>query len=304
MTPSVAAPPTAADVAAAARRIASTVRRTPILRASVAGRPIVFKLEHLQLTGSFKVRGATNALLAGEPPRLALTASGGNHGLGVAEAARRLGVPARVHLPRTAPAGKVRRIEATGAEIVAHDGPYAAAMRAALAEAGRPGARLVHAYDDAAVLAGQGTVGAEIVADAPDVDTVVVAVGGGGLAAGVSLAIGGRALVAVEPENCDCLRRALAAGHPVDAPVDSIAASALGATRVGDLNFALLNGRVTSVLVTDAQIVAAMDRLWEDFRLAVEPGAAAPFAAWLAGQVPGELPCLVLCGANADWHPA
>jgi threonine dehydratase len=304
VTPSVAAPPTAADVDAAARRIAQTVRRTPILRASVDGRPIVFKLEHLQLTGSFKVRGATNALLAGDPPRLALTASGGNHGLGVAEAARRLGVPARVHLPRTAPAGKVRRIEATGAEIVAHDGPYATAMRAAQAEAGWPGARLVHAYDDAAVLAGQGTVGAELVADAPDVDTVVVAVGGGGLAAGVRLAIGDRALVAVEPERCDCLRRALAAGHPVDAPVDSIAASALGATRVGDLNFALLRGRVTPVLVTDAQIVAARDRLWEDFRLAVEPGAAAPFAAWLAGQVPGDLPCLVLCGANADWHPA
>src|SRR5688572_627417 len=130
-----------ADVAAAARRIAPTVRRTPVLRATVDGRPVVLKLEHLQLTGSFKVRGATNALLAGEPPRLALTASGGNHGLGVAEAARRLGIPARVHLPRSAPAGKVRRIEATGAEIVAHDGPYAVAMRAAQAEAGLPGAR-------------------------------------------------------------------------------------------------------------------------------------------------------------------
>jgi len=305
----VATLPTSADIAAAARRIAPTVRRTPVLRARVDGQPVVLKLEHLQLTGSFKVRGATNALLVGEPPGLALTASGGNHGLGVATAAQRLGVPARIHLSADAPPGKVRRIQATGAQTVRHDGPYAVAARAALAEAGLPGARLLHAYDDPAVVAGQGTVGAEIVEDAPDVDTVVVAVGGGGLAAGVSLAIGDRTLVMAEPQGCDCLHRALAAGRPVDSPVDSIASSALGATRAGELPYAVLSARVRagrgrSVLVSDAQIEAATHRLWEEFRLAVEPGAAATFAAWLAGLVPGDLPCLVLCGANADWCPA
>jgi threonine dehydratase len=302
MTQTVA-PVTTADIAAAARRVAPYVRRTPVLRATVDGRPVVLKLEHLQTTGSFKLRGATNALLAGPRPEVVVTASGGNHGLGVATAARLLGLPARVHVPRDAPAGKVRRIRATGAEVVAHDGPYARAADAARLDADRPGARLVHAYDEPAVVAGQGTVGAEIVADAPDVDTLVVAVGGGGLAAGVALAAGGRAMVAVEPENCDCLHRALAAGHPVDAPVTSIAASALGASRVGALPFAVLRDRATSVLVTDAQLVAAMERLWEEFRLAVEPAAAAPFAAWLAGLVPGDLPCLVVCAANADWRP-
>jgi threonine dehydratase len=304
MSPATLRLPTAADIAAAARRIAANVRRTPVLRAVVDGRPLVLKLEQLQLTGSFKVRGAMNALMSGPRPGLVITASGGNHGLGVAEAARILGMPARIHVPRDAPAGKVRRIRATGAEIVQHDGPYARSAEAARADADRPGTRLLHAYDESAVIAGQGTVGAEIVADAPDVDTVVVAVGGGGLAAGVALAIGARTLVAVEPENCDCLRRALEAGQPVDAPVESIAASALGASRVGALPFAVLGGgRTRSVLVADAQLVSAMDRLWEEFRLAVEPAAAAPFAAWLAGEVPGDLPCLVVCAANADWRP-
>jgi threonine dehydratase len=138
-----------------------------------------------------------------------------------------------------------------------------------------------------------------VVADAPEIDTVVVAAGGGGLSAGAALASGGRTVVVVEPEGCSCVHRALEAGRPVDAPVDSVAASALGATRVGELPFAVLSAAdVVSVLVTDAELLAAQDRLWEEFRLAVEPAAAVPLAAWLAGRVPGERACLVLCGAN------
>jgi threonine dehydratase len=291
--------PTAASVAEAAATIAPHVRRTPVLRAEVDGRPLVLKLEHLQRGGSFKLRGAVNALAAGPRPTHVVTASGGNHGIAVATAAAALDLPATVFVPLGVPAGKARRIEAAGARLVRHGATYAEAAAAALAQAQEPGVRYVPAYDDPAVVAGQGTVTAEVVADAPEVDAVVLAAGGGGLAAGAALAAGGRSVVVVEPEGCCCVHRALAAGGPVDGPVDSVAASALGATRVGEVPFAVLSSRdVVSVLVSDAELLAAQDRLWEEFRLAVEPAAAVPFAAWLAGRVPGERACLVVCGAN------
>jgi threonine dehydratase len=288
--------PTAADVVTAAARVAPHVRRTPILRADVDGRPVVLKLEHLQRSGSFKIRGALNALLSAEPPERVVTASGGNHGLGVATAAAILGVPAIVYVPRGVPESKAGRIEATGAKLIRHGETYAEAAAAARVEPGR----YVHAYDDPAVVAGQGTATAEIVADCPDVDAVVVAAGGGGLAAGTALAAGGRTVVTVEPTGCRAVHAALEAGAPVDVEIDSVASSALGATRIGAVPFAVLRaaGAVPS-LVTDAEIISAQERLWEEFRLRVEPAAAAPFAAWLAGLVPGELPCLVLCGANS-----
>jgi threonine dehydratase len=294
--------PTEADIAAAARRIKPYVRRTPMLDVDVDGQRVVFKLEHLQRTGSFKLRGALNALLAGPPPALVVTASGGNHGVAVATAAQLLGLPAVVYVPETAPAAKVRRIEATGARLVRCGTRYAEAADAARAAATGPGSRYLPAYDDAAVIAGQGTVAAEIVADRPSVDALVIAVGGGGLAAGAVVGGGGRPVLAVEPDGCCCLHEALAAGEPVDRPVNSIAASALGATRIGTLPFELLRDS-RSMLVTDEEILAARDRLWEEFRLAVEPAAAAGFAAWLTGQVSGVLPCIVLCGANTDWQP-
>jgi threonine dehydratase len=154
------------------------------------------------------------------------------------------------------------------------------------------------------VIAGQGTVAAEVLEDAPEVDAIAVAVGGGGLAAGTALAAGRRVTVAVEPENCQCFANALAAGRPVDGEVDSVAKSALGATRVGALPFAILRSTpVESVLVSDKELLTARDLLWDHFRLAVEPAAAVPFAAWLAGRVPGDLPCLIVCGANTDWSP-
>jgi threonine dehydratase len=295
--------PTRADVTAAARRIQPYVRRTPVMDVELDGRAVVFKLEHLQLTGSFKIRGALNALLSGPPPELVVTASGGNHGLAVATAARLLGLPAVVYVPETVPAGKARRIQAQGARLVRHGARYADAAEAAVAAAAGQGARYLPAYEDAAVIAGQGTMATEVVAQRPDVDVLVVAVGGGGLAGGSVVGADGRTVLAVEPENCRCLHDAIAAGAPVDVTVDSVAASALGATRVGALPFELLRDS-PSVLVSDAELLAARDLLWEEFRLAVEPAAATGVAAVLAGRVPGELPCVVLCGANTDWVPA
>lgn len=272
-----------------------------MLRGLVDGRPVVLKLEMLQVTGSFKFRGALNSLLSGQKPEHVVTASGGNHGMAVAAAAAVLGVPATVYAPESIPDGKARRITSYGATLVRAGSTYAEAAKLAQEQ---PGTYLP-AYDHPEVIAGQGTVAAEVVTDAPDVDMFVVAVGGGGLLAGTILGADGRPVVAVEPQNCRSMHDALAAGTPVDSAVDSVASDALGATRVGAYPFRIVQAaEPMSVLVSDAQILAARDRLWEEFRLAVEPAAAAPFAAWLAGFVPAELPCLVVCGANTDWTPA
>jgi threonine dehydratase len=309
----VAPPPLAPeDYAAAARRIAPYVRRTPLLTVRADGREVSLKLEHLQAAGVFKIRGALNALLAErEAGRDAsvVTASGGNHGLGVATAARWLGIPATVYVPVTVPDIKASRIAAAGAEVVKTGRVYADAERAARAFAAGQGRFYVHAYDDPAVVAGQGTLAAEIAADLPDCDVVAVPVGGGGLLAGVSGGLAALRLpttvVGVEPEGCPTLHAAVEAGEPVDVGADSVAASALGASRVGGLALAAYRANpVGLALVSDKEIIAARDRLWEEFRLAVEPAAATVYAAWLSGQVPGARPCLVLSGANATWTPA
>ncbi|MBB5906560.1 serine/threonine dehydratase [Actinoalloteichus hymeniacidonis] len=294
----------------AAERIRPYARRTPIMRVVVDGKPLVLKLEYLQLTGSFKLRGALNAVLSGDRPSQVITASGGNHGLGVAMGARLSELPVAVYVPATVPEGKARRIEALGAQLVRVDGVYADAARAAQAAAAESGARYVPAFDDSEVVAGQGTVAWELVQDAPEVDVIAVATGGGGLAAGTALAVAPNlTTISVEPQHCCSMHRALEAGEPVDAEVNSVAASGLGASRAGELPFAILSeaaraGSLRSVLVSDAQILAARDRLWEEFRIAVEPAAATPFAAWEAGLVPGSHPAIVLCGANTDWLPA
>ena len=296
--------PTATDVRAAAERIAPHARHTPVMRTELDGRPLTLKLEHLQRTGAFKLRGALNALLGGEPTDRVITASGGNHGLGVATAASILGVRATVYVPETIPEAKAAPLEATGAEIVRIGEHYAVASEAARERADSEGARYLHAFDDALVVAGQGTIGLEVVADAPDCDTIVVAVGGGGLAAGVRLGAGGRRVVGVEPQGCQSMHAALAAGEPVSTPVESVASSALGASTLGRVPFEVLRTEpITPALVSDAEIISAQTRLWQEFRIATEPAAAVPFAAWLAGRVPGENPCLVVCGANADWRP-
>ena len=293
------------DVSTAAQRIRPYVRRTPLLDVEIDGRRVLLKLEHLQRSGSFKLRGALNALLSAPSGLHVVAASGGNHGLAVATAASLLGVPATVHVPETVPAAKARRIEATGARLVKRGANFAEAAVIAREAATAPDRLFVHPYDDPAVVAGQGTVGAEVVADAPETDVLAVAVGGGGLAAGIALSVGERRLVGVEPEGCRCLYDALAAGEPVDSPVDSVAASATGASRVGAVPFGVLTEHgALSVLVSDEQILDARDLLWEECRIAVEPAAALPLAAWRAGLVPGDLPCLVICGANADWSAA
>jgi threonine dehydratase len=297
---------TISDVREAADRIGPHVRITPVFTTKIGRRPVTLKLENLQVTGSFKFRGALNGVIARNTGRHVVAASGGNHGLGVAAAAKIMDLSATVYVPRTTPEAKARRIAAQGARVVRHGQCYADAEAAARAWAGQSGGMYLHAYDDPAVIAGQGTVGLEIDRHAPWCDSVAAAVGGGGLAAGLSVSLGpDRTVVAVEPEHCNSLHAAFTASGPVDAPVDSAAASELGASRVGANAFALLSsGTVQLALVTEQEIAHARDLLWEEFRLAVEPAAAAPFAAWLADRVPGHHPCLVLCGANTDWHPA
>lgn len=281
------------------RTLSQYVRRTPTMHATVDGRPLVFKLEHLQLTGSFKIRGAVNKLLSLNVSEV-VTASGGNHGIAVAQAAQLLGAHATVFVPVTAPETKTRRIEALGAKLIRHGSTYAEAALAAR-DFGLP---YIEAYNDLKVIEGQSTVTREIVEDVPEVDTIFVAVGGGGLIAGAALASGGRHVVAVEPEHCCAMHNALTAGEPVDSEVRSIAADALGATRAGGLSLEILKQHhVSSVLVSDEEILAARDRLWADFRLAVEPAGGAAFASFLNGDVPGELPCVILCGANSEWQP-
>ncbi|ANZ38220.1 threonine dehydratase [Lentzea guizhouensis] len=285
------------------RPLSDFIRRTPVLRTAVDGRPVVLKLEHLQLTGSFKVRGAVNKLLTLSGPggvSEVVTASGGNHGIAVAQAAQLLGMHATVFVPVTAPETKTRRIEALGAKLIRHGATYAEAAAAAHDF----GPLYVEAYNDPVVIEGQSTVTREIVEDVPEVDTIAIASGGGGLIAGAALASGGRLIVNAEPSGCCAVHRGLEAGEPVDSPVDSVAASALGATRVGSVPLEILRQHdVTSVLVSDEELLAARDRLWEDFRLAVEPAGAVAFAAFLKGDVPGELPCVLLCGANSEWLP-
>ena len=274
----------------------------------LAGRAVWLKLEQLQVSGSFKARGATNAVLAlPSPPAAVVAASGGNHGLGVAHAAAVVGAAATIVVPETVPSEKARRLVAAGASVVKHGAEYAEAEAHARDLAAALHAPFLHAYADPAVIAGQGTVGAEILTDLEDrIDAIVVAVGGGGLISGIAVAAEQSQVrvIGVEPEGIPTLHAALAAGEPVDVAVDSIAASALGARRTGALNLAIAQDAVDVVtLVSDADIVAARDLLWDELRLAVEPGAAAGLAALLAGAVDADAPCIVLCGANAAWQP-
>ena len=264
-------PVTSDDVREAAERIGPYVRTTPVFATAIGGRLVTLKLENLQVTGSFKFRGALNCVIAGGAGGHLVAASGGNHGLGVAAAAKLTGLPATVYVPRTTPEAKARRIATQGAQVVRHGETYADAETAARAWAEQSGGRYVRAYDDPAVIAGQGTIGLEIARHAPWCDSVAVSVGGGGLAAGLSVSLGrDRLVVAVEPERCNSLHAAFLAGGPVDAPVDSVAASALGAARIGQHGFALLaSGQVQLALVTEREIAQARDLLWEELRLAV-----------------------------------
>lgn len=307
-------PPDRNAVIAAAERIRPFVRRTPLLPADLEGWPVILKLEQLQLTGSFKIRGATNALRSLDPPPTAVVAaSGGNHGLGVAAAAAALNIDATIVVPEDVPAEKARRIVEADATVVRHGSEYAEAEAHARRLAKTLGAPFIHPFDDAAVIAGQGTVGLEVAEDlggfdalAARCDVLLVSVGGGGLIAGIALALEGTGVrvVGVEPVGIPTLSAALAAGHPVDVDVDSVTASSLGASRTAPLNLAIAQRAVDRVvLVKDGEILAARDLLWEECRLAVEPGAALGLGALLAGVVEAERPGIVLCGANSAWRP-
>jgi len=304
---------TIADIDRAHLRIEGHVRRTPVI--SVEGalfgldEPVLLKLEMLQHAGSFKPRGAFNRILAAAesgplPAEGVIAASGGNHGLAVAHVARQLGIPAHIFVPEATSAFKVERIRALGASVTVTGAMYADAYDACLRHAAMSGALFVHAYDQPEVVAGQGTLGRELMAQR-DVDTVLVAVGGGGLVAGTRLGIGpGVRLVAVEPERIPTLHAALAAGRPVDVEVSGVAADALGARRIGDLAFEILAAsQVQTVLVSDEAIVQTRQRLWDRVQLVSEHGGATAAAALLSGAYvpePGERVAVVVCGANTD----
>ncbi|GGP14840.1 threonine/serine dehydratase [Nonomuraea glycinis] len=301
------------DVVSAAERIGGHVLRTPVLE-SAPGR--FLKLEQLQHSGSFKVRGAFNRILsAGELPEAGvIAASGGNHGLAVAYAARALGVRAEIFVPEVTSPVKLAGLRALGAQVTQTGTIYSEAAEAAAKRAAETGALKVHAYDQPEVVAGQGTTGLELMAQTGGVDTIVVAVGGGGFAAGVAVGSGilggpsgtaGRPkLVAVEPERIPTLHEALKAGEPVPVEVGGIAADALGATQLGDLAYGILSrAGAQSVLVTDDAIVAARRTLWEEHHLVAEYAGATAYAALLAGVYvpePGERVAVLVCGANTD----
>jgi threonine dehydratase len=303
------------DVEDAAARIAGRVRATPLIDAGAEACPpagrVWLKLEQLQHTGCFKVRGAVNRILsaAGQgmlPAVGVVAASGGNAGLAVGYAAARQGVPARVYVPATAPAVKVARLRGYGADVVQEGSKYADAYEAAAKHAAESGALFCHAYDQPEVCAGAGTVGLELLEQTGgQLDTVLVAVGGGGLMAGVAAATENHAtVVGAEPATIPTFHAALAAGGPVDVGVSGVAADSLGATRLGDIAYAVAERtRARSVLVDEAAIVAARRRLWEEHRLAVEHGPAAAYAALTTGAYQpreGERIAVVLSGANTD----
>ena len=305
---------TSTDVRAAADRIRGHVRSTPL--ADIEPGPfapaarVAFKLEQLQHTGSFKVRGAFNRILAAAaegplPDVGVVAASGGNAGLAVAYAAGHSHLPAHVYVPQTAPEVKVAKLRALGADVVQIGSRYAEAYTAAAKRAADTGALLCHPYDQLEICAGQGTLGLELLEQAGELDTILLAVGGGGLMAGVAVAAGSRArVIGVEPTTIPTLHAALAAGQPVDVEVSGVAADSLGATRLGDIAYAVaVQARVGSLLVDDQDIIAARRLLWDRYRLAVEHAAAAAFVPLMTGAYQpraGERIAVVLCGANTD----
>lgn len=315
------APPTTiglAEIRAAHALIAPHVRRTPILEAAAPvgagdgrdGAAISLKLEFLQHTGSFKPRGAFVNLLTRRAPAIGCaTASGGNHGAAVAYAAAKLGVPARIYVPEIAAPVKIAKIKAYGAEVVVQGATYFDAQALCNAYVADSGALAIHPYDASETITGQGTVGLEWEEDlvrlgAAQLDTILVAVGGGGLIAGVAAWFAGRVkVVGVEPEGSCALHAALAAGRPVDVSVRSVAADSLGARSVGELNLSIARRAVSEVaLVTDDAIRAAQLALWRNFSIVAEPGGAAAYSALASGAyrpARDERVGVLLCGANA-----
>jgi threonine dehydratase len=296
-------------IAAAAELIRPHIRHTPVMAVSLAdfglpGGGVDLKLECLQHSGSFKVRGAFTNLLTREVPAAGVVAaSGGNHGAAVAYAAMKLGSKATIYVPSISAKAKTDRIKSFGADLVIGGDRYADALAASEAFAEKSGALQIHAFNQPETLIGQGTLGKEIEEDLPGIDTLLVAVGGGGLIGGIASWYRGRVkIVAVEPEEAPTLNMALAAGYPVDAPAGGVAADSLAPRQVGQLMFPIARDHVAqSVLVTDEAIRQAQKALWDSVRVATEPGGAAAMAAILSGRyVPaaGERVAVLVCGSN------
>jgi threonine dehydratase len=286
------------------------IRRTPVVEVQgrdfgLDGADLILKLELLQHSGSFKARGAfANLLMRPVPAAGVVAASGGNHGAAVAFAANKLGIPARIFVPTVCSAAKMERIRGYGADLVVTGERYADALAASQQWIAESGALPIHAYDQPETLLGQGTVGLELEQQCPELDVLLVAVGGGGLIGGIASWYGGRTrILGVEPEAAPTLYRALQAGRPVDAEAGGIAADSLAPRRVGELMFPIAQKYVESVLlVSDAAILQAQAALWNVLRVVAEPGGAAALAALLSGQYkpsPGDRVGVLVCGGNA-----
>ena len=294
-------------------RAGGFLRQTPLWKLpsaafglAVPGVEVWLKLEHMQVSGSFKARGMMNRLLANEIPESGvIVASGGNAGIATAAAAKALGVRCQVFLPGVSPEAKRARLRALGAEVVVVGELYPDALAACLARQKETGALLTHAYDQPEVVAGAGTLGQEIEAQGGLPDSVLVSVGGGGLIGGLAGWFEKRArVVALEPEKAPTLYRARQVGEPVDVEVGGIAADSLGARRIGAISWDITQQYVQdALLLSDESIRAAQQWLWKEMKLAVEPAAALPLAALQTGAYlprEGEKVCLIVCGANVD----
>ncbi|PLS22879.1 threonine/serine dehydratase [Neptunicoccus cionae] len=299
------------EITAAYQRVAPHVLRTPVLEIDGfgLGYPVSLKLEQVQHTGSFKARGAFNTLLSLDVPKAGLVAaSGGNHGAAVAYAAQKLGHRAKIFVPELAGPAKIALIERCGADLEVVGGVYANALTAAQAYEAETGAMQVHAYDANPTVAGQGTVALEWEEQGLDADTVLIAVGGGGLIGGAMAWLGKRRkIVAVEPVLAPTLNAALAAGEPTQVDVSGVAANALGAGKIGQICFDLAREtQVESVLVPDDAILTAQAALWKETRQLVEPAGATALSALMCGAykpAPGEKVAVLLCGSNLTEDP-
>jgi threonine dehydratase len=288
------------------------IRRTPVIEIDAAdfgiasSHKITFKLELFQHAGSFKARGAFTNLLTRKVPRAGVVAaSGGNHGVAVAFAAMKLGKPAKIFVPSVASAEKMERIRGFGAELVIAGERYADALAASEKWVAESGAMPVHAFEQIETMLGQGSVGLEIEEQAPKLDTLLVAVGGGGLIGGVAAYFAGRVnVIGVEPEAAPTLWNALKAGRPVDSEAGGIAADSLAPKRVGELMFPIAQKYISNVvLVSDDAIQQAQEMLWKTFRVVTEPGGAAASAALLSGRYKpkrGERVGILVCGGNTS----
>jgi len=298
------------SIALCEKLIRPHIRRTPVIEINaadveLASNPLWLKLELLQHSGSFKARGAfANLLMRKAPPAGVVAASGGNHGVAVAYAAMRLRVPAKIFVPSVSSPAKITRIRDYGAELVIEGDRYADALAASELWVQKSGAMAIHAFDQEETMLGQGTLGMELGEQAPDLDTLLVGVGGGGLIAGIAAWYCGRInVVGVEPLAAPTLTKALAAGRPVDAEAGGIAADSLAPRRVGEHVFPIVKEHVRDVvLVADDSIMQAQQALWRALRIVAEPGGAATFAALLSGAyVPGtsERVGIVISGGNS-----